>query len=832
MPLKTALALKKYLRRTLALMTMLVLTNSAAATIDTDVFSKITIDKQDTKVSLASNQNSAQVTQNFVERVSHLIDRDQAISIFNETQAWEPLIGEASGTHLLRFAISSEQFTKGKLSVKGAEHSSLYLNQSHIKGEHDYNIELLNQDYRALLVVSGVSDWKEFSIEWSDDAPGVSFVKDDGKKRASMKHYYDSETVGTLSIYPDGDLLLWSKQSYSDLGGDSPQTVFEIIDLDSQNTVYRWQGMRPSQATWAKDSQSLVFMHQNSVYQLTRDTWQLKTLATDIAGVRGLSWLSESELLVSWHKAESKPHAFTKRYRALEDRWNYWRGDTQLHVFDINSGLFKQLTNDNLPASLQDIDVEQRKALITRRPVDYAQAPHALTQLFLLDINSGEESLLGEFRTFNAAHFHEQGYLIQAGPNLKNASGSTVSEGMIANDYDGQIYVMDSNAEAPTIKPLSKEFNPAIAQVEVLENGDLVMLTTDQDRRQLYHYDFSKSRFKLLNTELDVVSGFSVSQQSRANLVYKGTRVNRPQVVKNGSLRAVTGKTLFDASKRDFANIEFVDVKDWDYTTESEQFIDGRVYYPADFDANKQYPAIIYYYAGTLPVSRAFTGRWPFSMWASQGYVVYVLQPSGTIGYGQEFSARHVNAWGINTADEIIESTKAFVEAHPFVDKNRLGNMGASYGGFMTMYLATKTDMFAASISHAGISNLTSYWGHGWWGYSYSGIATRNSFPWNKTDFYTEQSPVFSADNVSTPMLLIHGDADTNVPVGESHQMYTALKLLGQDVELIEFEGDDHHINSRERRMRWWQTILAYYDMKLKEQPLWWETLYPEPQKD
>ena len=272
--------------------------------------------------------------------------------------------------------------------------------------------------------------------------------------------------------------------------------------------------------------------------------------------------------------------------------------------------------------------------------------------------------------------------------------------------------------------------------------------------------------------------------------------------------------------------MDFIDLKDWDYTTESGQAIDGRVYYPSHFDKTKKYPSIVYYYAGTSPVSRSFTGRWPFSLWASQGYVVYVLQPSGATGYGQDFSARHVNAWGINTADEIIESTQAFVNAHPFVDKDRLGNMGASYGGFMTMYLATKTDIFSASISHAGISNLTSYWGHGWWGYGYSGVATKGSFPWNKTDFYTQQSPVFAADKVTTPLLLIHGDADTNVPVGESHQMYTALKLLGKDAELIEFQGDDHHINSRERRLRWWKTILSYFDMKLKNEPLWWEHLY------
>lgn len=209
--------------------------------------------------------------------------------------------------------------------------------------------------------------------------------------------------------------------------------------------------------------------------------------------------------------------------------------------------------------------------------------------------------------------------------------------------------------------------------------------------------------------------------------------------------------------------------------------------------------------------------------------MVYVLQPAGAIGYGQKFAAKHVNGWGKQNAEDIIEGTKAFLKAHPFVDSKRVGNMGASYGGYMTMYLATQTDIFAASISHAGISNISEYWGYGWWGYAYSGIATKGSFPWNATELYTKQSPLFQADQITTPLLLLHGDSDTNVPPTESHQMYTALKILGKDVEYVEYAGDDHHINAREHRLHWWNTIMAYMDKKLKGQPQWWDNMYPKP---
>lgn len=75
-----------------------------------------------------------------------------------------------------------------------------------------------------------------------------------------------------------------------------------------------------------------------------------------------------------------------------------------------------------------------------------------------------------------------------------------------------------------------------------------------------------------------------------------------------------------------------------------------------------------------------------------------------------------------------MEGTEAFLAKYNFVDSGKVGNLGASYGGFMTMLLATKTDMFSASIAHAGISNLTSYWGEGWWGYLYSGEASKITF--------------------------------------------------------------------------------------------------------
>ena len=216
------------------------------------------------------------------------------------------------------------------------------------------------------------------------------------------------------------------------------------------------------------------------------------------------------------------------------------------------------------------------------------------------------------------------------------------------------------------------------------------------------------------------------------------------------------------------------------------------------------------------------------NVYASMGYVVYVINPSGATGFGQEFSSRHVNTAGEGVAEDIIEGTKRFAEQHSFFNEKKIGCIGASYGGFMTQYLQTKTDIFAAAISHAGISDHTSYWGEGYWGYSYSEVSMADSYPWKDKKLYVDQSPLFNADKIHTPILFLHGVADTNVPVGESIQMFNALKLLGRETAFVAVEGENHWIQNYAKRTKWQNTIFAWFAKWLKDEPEWWQSLYKE----
>ena len=267
---------------------------------------------------------------------------------------------------------------------------------------------------------------------------------------------------------------------------------------------------------------------------------------------------------------------------------------------------------------------------------------------------------------------------------------------------------------------------------------------------------------------------------------------------------------------------------EYEFTSSRGDLINGFYVLPPDFDSTKKYPLLVHYYGGCSPSARYAIGSYSPQYYAAQGYVFYVINPSGAAGFGQEFASRHVNTAGQGVAEDILEGVERFCKDHPFVDTKHIGCFSASYGGFMTQLLLTKSDMFAAGISHAGISDHTSYWGEGYWGYSYSEVSMANSYPWTHKDLYVDNSPLYMADKIRTPLLFLHGSADTNVPIGESIQMFTALKLLGNDTAFVVVDGENHGIREYAKRRQWLRTISAWFAKYLKEDPTWWNELYPE----
>ncbi|MDZ7791841.1 MAG: prolyl oligopeptidase family serine peptidase [Xanthomonadales bacterium] len=759
----------------------------------------------------------------------------QAVDAFGHSTEWQlsapAELAPARRLQLWWFQLETERFVRGHLQVEGIRNAVVFVDGKQVDGgDEGHALDLRNGSHEVWIVHEGAAEAEdeaegvEPSLAWQGrSAHDRATAHTRASRRVSAQRLTNAETVGDMAVSPDGRYLALAYER-RDEAADTDVRRLEIRDLQTGGIVRQWTSGRPSALAWSPDGTKLAVQTENSLWLHERNSGQARALLLEQEGIGAWRWHPASHsILFGWVKKDETETDKRRRLRTLEDRWAGFRDITQIYQVDVASGIVRALTAEDRSVNVHD--VVDGRVLLSHSVIDYAEPPHGLTRVFELDLEDGEQREIARLRSFNDIRYADEGYWLLAGPSLSTGDGDVTPGDVTPNDYDTQLYRLSTDGTQAV--SLSRDFDPAFSGIERLADGNLLLSAVSGEESVLVHYDRDAQTLEIVDSGLGVIESFVASRTSPPTIVARGSDADAPQRVHRIGLDG-DREVLVDSRETAYPDVVFGEVRDWSFTNADGVEIDGRYYLPPDFDPEKDYPLIVYYYGGTVPVNRQFTGRYPFNLWAANGYVIYVVQPRGAIGYGQDFSAKHVNAWGDYAADDIIEGTEKFVAAHDFVSEERIGNIGASYGGFMTMYLATKTDLFAASISHAGISALTSYWGEGWWGYAYSGIASKGSFPWNNRELYVEHSPVYNADKIDTPMLLLHGEADTNVPVGESDNMFTALKLLGREVEMVEFPGQDHWILDREQRYVWWDTILAWYDRWLKDEPEWWQNLYPE----
>ncbi|MBD3412916.1 MAG: prolyl oligopeptidase family serine peptidase [Candidatus Aminicenantes bacterium] len=653
------------------------------------------------------------------------------------------------------------------------------------------------------------------------------------QQRMNISHLLDGPKVVTASISPSGKFaaLTFRKTLPPTDQSESWMQIHSLPDLSLHRT-YRG-GSSISSIIWAPKGNKFSYTTREgpkgSIWVNDLDKGTSIPVLKNIENLGTHIWSSDASFIIYSVTTEGREdRKGIKRILSPEDRQPGWRDRSHLFKLSFPDLVRQRLTAGSLSTNLNAIRQDSQKLLFTRSTVDLTQRPYSQTQLFVLDINSLKEDKIWEGAWFRNAEWGPEGkkILVLGGPSTFGETGINVPDDTIPNEYDTQAYIFDIKSKEA--ESLTKRFKPTVNQAFWDHKHNCVYLTaTDRSYVRLYKYDLDKKIYSLIQTNVDVISRFDLSSETDT-AVYTGSSVSEPQKAYFLDLKQNKSKLFIETEQESFQYVEMGDVKNWSFKNESGDEISGRIYFPPDFNPEKKYPCIVNYYGGTTPISRSFGGRYPLNLYAAQGYIVYVLQPSGAIGFGQNFSARHVNDWGLRVSDEIIQGVNKFLEEHPYVDEQRVGCIGASYGGFMTMLLVSKTNIFHTAIAHAGISSISSYWGEGYWGYSYSAVASANSFPWNRGDIYVEQSPLFNANKISTPLLLLHGSVDTNVPLGESTQLFTALKLLGRHVEYIQILDQNHHIMTYSRRVLWTKTIMAWFDRWLKRQPEWWLNLYPQ----
>mgnify|MGYP000194899080 CR=1 FL=1 len=753
---------------------------------------------------------------------------------------------------LLQTLVRSERFAKGQLKVTSqlpfiveldgkevaskltAERDSLTAVSTasaslRLEPERDSRLTV-----KVLAMASDSVAAPNISVIFTPDEKFGNTLLSSGPDMARRFTLEDSEygnRVSGLSMSPDGKYLItryWNRYD-----GQRYHTYATLTDLKTGKEVnanlpwgVEWMptGSQLYMTTTAADGYDLL-----SVDPLTG----AQTLLAESIPVNSFTWSPKGDCIYYTFTDEGvKEEGPLRRYASPDDRMPGDRTRSFIVRFSPATGISERLTFGNHSTALHDISRDGRKLLCSTSSEDPTTRPFYRSAYYILDVETLKaDTLVAPGPQFvNGGCFSPDAsqVLFYGSPSAFNELGKNCGSHPIANDFDIQLYVMDTATKQ--VKPLTLDFNPSVDRVVSWNaaNGLIYIVAEEGFGRNLYSIDPKTGTFTLLPTEIENISSATMGDDEDLRIAYMGNGYHYAWKAYVLDLKKGRNTLLADPRGAELAKIRLGKTEPWKFTASDGTEIDGMMCLPPDFDPAKKYPLIVYYYGGTSPTSKSITQPYTPQLFASRDYVVYVLNPSGTTGYGQEFSARHVNAWGKRTANDIIEGVQQFCRTHEFVDSTKIGCLGASYGGFMTQYLQTLTPMFAAAVSHAGISNVTSYWGEGYWGYSYNSVAAADSYPWSDPELFTRQGSLFNADKINTPLLLLHGTADTNVPIGESIQLFNALRILGKPVEFISVDGENHFISDFPKRILWHNSIMAWFERWLHDDPSWWNDLYPE----
>lgn len=809
-----------------------------------NVVKPLLIDSTDLKGNKFSDENLLSTFINFPNQSQF----NTSITPDNNYFRFQKPVGE-NAFYLLSFDISSNNYCKAKLKITAPDRFEIYMNNQKLadkKTKEDTlstaksaEANLVGNLNANRIVVKYLASSKsilspavkiEIIPDKSDSTTVFSFDSN-GKRRLTIQDILVGKRVNSASISPSGRFVLMNFATTNNEG--KTQGSIEVFDSRQNRTILAENSNR-SQLHWMPKSDLLSYVESNEngncMYTLNPLTNEKTLIAKNLPNETFQFSTDEKSLFYS--KKEILPAQSPKGLKRIldpEDRQEYFRNRYFIYQYHLDSGIAQQLTFGQNTANIEDLTDDGNYLLFSTVTEDLSERPFSKNSMFLLNLQTMKvDTLWLKEKYITNAKFSPDGVqlVVTGGPDAFNGIGLNIKQGQIANSYDTQAFIFDIATKQVT--PITKYFKPAVVDFWWNKlDRKIYFKVEDKDYVDIYRFEPQKQQFEKIALKEELVQTFSLAKNS-LNAAYVGSSTTNSRRAYLIDLNKQASKLLSDPFAGRLSEIELGKVENWSYVNQRGDTIDGRFYLPPHFDPTKKYPLIVYYYGGTSPTQRTFESTYPLQVYAGMDYVVYTLNPSGTTGYGQEFAARHVNAWGDYTVDDIIEGTKAFVASHAFVNGQKIGCIGASYGGFMTQYLLTKTDLFAAAVSHAGISALSSYWGGGYWGYTYSAGASADSYPWNNKQLYVEHSPLFNADKIKTPLLLLHGTADTNVPPTESIQMFTALKLLGKPVELVMVEGENHGIYDFDKRIQWNYTIYAWFAKWLKDNSNWWNDLYPD----
>lgn len=388
-----------------------------------------------------------------------------------------------------------------------------------------------------------------------------------------------------------------------------------------------------------------------------------------------------------------------------------------------------------------------------------------------------------------------------------------------AISMDGQVHSLTQGFDRPAGSWMSSDMRSTTGEFRPRFSPDgrtIFFIATNEGNVGVYSVPVVGGPIKQVIGGARQVLNFSVGGES---IVFSASNPSNPNDIFIADLSGAGERKLTNLNEVVLSELQLSEPREFWMERPGGARVQGWIMLPRSHRDGEKHPMVLQIHGGPhMSFGNVYFHE--FQVMAGGGYAVLYANPQGSQGYGQAFSDAIINDWGGVDYEDLMACVDYCV-GQGYVDEKRMGVAGGSYGGYMSAWIVSHTNRFAAAVASRLVANLYSAWGTGdftWqlWNWELEGD------PRGRTSLYLERSPVTHAANIETPLLLTHAEDDLRTSIEQAEQMYMALKVLKREVKMVLFPSGGHEVSRSGKpslRVERMKHIIDWFDKFLKEDP-------------
>ena len=636
--------------------------------------------------------------------------------------------------------------------------------------------------------------------------------------------FMEMESVGAPNISPDGRFIVFTR-TWVDQMKDQSRSNLWLANADGSRVRELTRGgWRDSGPVWSPDGTRIAFLSDRD------GTNQLHVTYVDTGEVAQLTHLQRAPSSLTW-SPDGKRIAFTqtipdeepilrvelpKRPRGAEwargatlvDRLSWARdgrgpvekGHTHVFVVDAQlGGTPRQLTDGTFNHGSPEWSADGTTIYVSGMRKPDAEYLRGDSEIYAIDVASREVRALTERKG------PDNGPLVSPDGRLIAYTGYDDQD---FTSHLSSVYVMDASGENERLLAGSLNGSPS-GVAWAPDNSGVYFTVGERGATSIYFAPLQGEARKISGDEQHTLGGLSISKGGIAATI-RSTPHN-PGVLTafrmDSARDASAWKPLVDVNEDVLAGVKLGDMEELWYTSADGLKVQGWLIKPANFEPGRKYPMVLWIHGG--PWSMYNVGfNWAFQNFAANGYAVLYTNPRGSTGYGQDFVNGIQHSYPGKDYDDLMAGVDAAL-AKGFIDERNLFVCGGSGGGVLTAWIVGHTDRFAGAVSMRPVINWHSFVGTtdgpNWY-------RQFRKYPWEDPMEYAVRSPLHYVANVTTPTMVMTGEADLRTPMGQSEEYYRALKMLKKEALLVRMPDEFHGWRRPSHRLLQQLYLLAWFE--------------------